>query len=84
VRERNRFFPWHSKKDIGGYHIRVLDFYPPMVDSQEGQILAGDPGVGRRGTNQLHLMERYLDVLVKHTTDIPPPTALVEVCPQLP
>ncbi len=34
--------------------------------------------VGRRGTNQLHLLERYLDVLVKHTTEIPPPTDLVE------
>ncbi len=34
--------------------------------------------VGRRGTNQLRLLERYLDVLVKHTTDILPPTALVE------
>ncbi len=34
--------------------------------------------VGRRGTNQLRLFERYLDVLVKHTTEIPPPTALVE------
>jgi hypothetical protein len=34
--------------------------------------------VGRRGTNQLRLVERYLDVLVKHTTEIPPPTALVE------
>jgi hypothetical protein len=40
--------------------------------------------VGRRGTNQLCLLERYLDVLVKHTTEIPPPTALVEVRPQLP
>ncbi len=37
--------------------------------------------VGRRGTNQLRLLERYLDVLVKHTTEIPPPTALVEVRP---
>jgi hypothetical protein len=37
--------------------------------------------VGRRGTYQLRLVERYLDVLVKHTTEIPPPTALVEVCP---
>ena len=36
------------------------------------------PTVGRRGTNQLRLLERYLDVLVKHTTEIPPPTALVE------
>jgi hypothetical protein len=34
--------------------------------------------VGRRGTNQLRLLERYLDVLVKHTTEIPPLTALVE------
>ena len=34
--------------------------------------------VGRRGTNQLRLLERHLDVLVKHTTEIPPPTALVE------
>jgi hypothetical protein len=34
--------------------------------------------VGRRGTNQLHLVERYLDVLVKHTNEIPLPTALVE------
>jgi hypothetical protein len=34
--------------------------------------------VGRRGTNQLHLLERYLDIVVKHTTEIPPPTALVE------
>ncbi len=37
-----------------------------------------DAHVGRRGTNQLHLLERYLDILVKHTTEIPPPTALVE------
>jgi hypothetical protein len=37
--------------------------------------------VGRRGTNQLRLVERYLDVLVKHTTEIPPPAALVEVHP---
>jgi hypothetical protein len=36
------------------------------------------PYVGRRGTNQLRLLERYLDVLVKHTTEIPPPNALVE------
>ncbi len=43
-----------------------------------------DRVVGRRGTNQLHLVEWYLDVLVKHTTEIPPPTALVEVRPQLP
>jgi hypothetical protein len=34
--------------------------------------------VGRRGTDQLRLLERYLDVLVKHTTEIPPPTVLVE------
>jgi hypothetical protein len=27
-----------------------------------------DQRVGRRGTNQLRLLERYLDVLVKHTT----------------
>ncbi len=39
--------------------------------------------VGRRGTNQLRLLERYLDVLVKHTTEIPPLTALVEVCPRV-
>ncbi len=36
-------------------------------------------GVGRRGTSQLRLVERYLDVLVKHTTEIPPPIALVKV-----
>jgi hypothetical protein len=40
--------------------------------------------VERRGTNQLHLLEWSLDVLVKHTTEIPPPTALVEVRPRLP
>ncbi len=34
--------------------------------------------VGRRSTIQLRLLEQYLDVLVKHTTEIPPPTALVE------
>ncbi len=34
--------------------------------------------VGRRGTKQLHLLEQYLDVLAKHTTEIPPPTALAE------
>ncbi len=34
--------------------------------------------VGRRGTNQFRLLEWYLDVLVKHTTEIPPPSALVE------
>ncbi len=32
--------------------------------------------VGRRGTNQLRLLERYLDVLVIHTTEIPPPGCL--------
>jgi hypothetical protein len=40
--------------------------------------------VGRRGTNQLCLVERYLDILVKDNTEIPPPTALVEVRPRLP
>jgi hypothetical protein len=40
--------------------------------------------VGRRGTNQLCLVEQYLDILVKHTTEIPPLTALVEVHPRLP
>ena len=34
--------------------------------------------VGRRGTNQLRPLERYRDVLDKHTTGIPPPTALAE------
>ncbi len=42
------------------------------------------PTVGRRGTNQLCLLEWYLDVPVKHTTEIPPSTALVEVRPRLP
>jgi hypothetical protein len=37
--------------------------------------------VGKRGTNQLCLLERYLAVLVKHTTEIPPLTTLVEVRP---
>jgi hypothetical protein len=32
--------------------------------------------VGRRGTNQLRLLERYLDVLVKHTTEDPAPGCL--------
>ncbi len=41
-------------------------------------ILRHVKSVGRRGTNQLRLLEWYLDVLVKHTTVIPPPTALVE------
>ncbi len=40
--------------------------------------LAGLTSVGRRGTNQLRLLERYRDVLDKHTTGIPPPTALAE------
>ncbi len=38
-------------------------------------------GVGRRGTNWAQSppdLEWYLDVLVKHTTEIPPPAALVE------
>jgi hypothetical protein len=30
--------------------------------------------VGRRGTSQLRLVEWYLDILVKHTTEIPPPS----------
>ncbi len=37
--------------------------------------------VGRRGTNQAQSspdLEWYLDVLVKHTTEIPPLAALVE------
>jgi hypothetical protein len=54
-------------------HLPRVAVPPPRVDV-----------VGRRGTNQLRLLERYLDVLVKHTTEIPPPTALVEVRPQLP
>jgi hypothetical protein len=32
--------------------------------------------VGRRGTNQLRLLEQYLDVLVKHTTEDPAPGCL--------
>ncbi len=32
--------------------------------------------VGRRGTNQLRLLERYLDVLIKHTTEDPAPGCL--------
>jgi hypothetical protein len=38
----------------------------------------GKKAVGRRGTNQLCLLEQYLDILVKHTTEIPPPIVLVE------
>ena len=38
----------------------------------------GKKAVKRRGTNQLRLLEWYLDVLVKHTTKIPPLIALVE------
>ncbi len=38
----------------------------------------GKKAVGRGVTNQLCLLERYLDVLDKHTTEIPPPIALVE------
>ncbi len=37
--------------------------------------------VGRRGTNWAQSppdLELYLDILIKHTTEIPPPTALVE------
>ncbi len=45
------------------------------------KVFCNGNGVGRRGTNQLCLLERYLDVLLKHTTEILPPTALVEVCP---
>jgi len=33
-------------------------------------------GVGRRGTNQLRLLERYRDVLDKHTTEDPAPGCL--------
>ena len=32
--------------------------------------------VGRRGTNQLRLLQRYFDVLVKHTTEDPAPGCL--------
>jgi hypothetical protein len=32
--------------------------------------------VGRRGTNQLRLLERYLEVLIKHTTEDPAPDCL--------
>ena len=32
--------------------------------------------VGRRGTNQLRLLDQYLDVLVKHTTEDPAPSCL--------
>jgi hypothetical protein len=50
-------------------HIPLLALTDPLTDRQS---------VGRRGTNQLRLLERYLDVLDKHTTGIPPQTALVE------
>jgi hypothetical protein len=50
-----------------------------MKSIKNGKI--PDVTVGRRGTNQLRLLERYLDILVKHTTEIPSPTALVEVRP---
>jgi hypothetical protein len=58
--------------------IFSIVIYPFAPTKDANQI------VGKRGTNQLRLMERYLDVLVKHTTEIPPPTALVEVRPRLP
>ena len=52
-----------------------------MVIEETAMVVSAEPNfVGRRGTNQLRLLERYLDVLVKHTTEIPP-TALVEVRP---
>ena len=38
----------------------------------------GKKAVERRGTNQLRLLEWYLDVPVKHTTEIPPRIALVD------
>ncbi len=49
-----------------------------LGDISAATISQGTINVGRRGTNQLRLLERYLDVLVKHTTEIPPLTALVE------
>jgi hypothetical protein len=52
--------------------------FKQALDSQCNNEDIFQNDVGRSGTNQLHLLERYLDVLVKHTTEIPPPTALVE------
>ncbi len=54
------------------YRIQTSMFHPGILH------LKMVNSVGRRGTNQLRLLERYLDVLVKHTTEILPPTALVE------
>ncbi len=59
-------------RNSGGILNRVTTF---LGFSNGGHHLGG---VGRRGTNQLRLLERYRDVLDKHTTGIPPPTALVE------
>ncbi len=57
---------------------------PRLWEKHANKILWDIGLVGRRGTNQLRLLEQYLDFLVKHTTEIPPPTALVEVRPRLP
>jgi hypothetical protein len=72
---------WEGVREIG-LSLLLLD------DLEHYCIIFPDEGdlqdewekvvVGRRGTNQLHLLEQYLDVLVKHTTEILPPTALVE------
>jgi hypothetical protein len=56
----------------------VVDVVIIFMPSSASSFIVINNHVERRGTNQLRLLERYLDVLVKHTTEIPPPTALVE------
>ncbi len=64
-------------KIFDGLRYDLLEWKDHVIRVMRICILV-DPNVGRRGTNQLHLLEGYLDALVKHTTEIPPPTALVE------
>jgi hypothetical protein len=73
----------NDKERNGKATIEANDEHHKVLEAEEEGLLQVH-GVGKRGTNQLRLVEQYLDVLVKHTTEIPPPTALVEVHPQLP
>ncbi len=73
----------NNKERNGKAAISANDEHHKVLEAEEEGLLQVH-SVGRRGTNQLRLVDRYLDVFVKHTTEIPPPAALVEVRPQLP
>jgi hypothetical protein len=65
-----------SNKHENNKHVDYDHKVGDKILIQKNGILHKAESVGRRGTNQLRFLERYLDVLVKQTTEDPAPSCL--------